>query len=125
MVAIEDFGQDHWSTFGYIETRIVDHKGVPNKLHMRCNHSRHPAFAHEGGDAVRYPTRLRGDAVKPGHDDWDCLEDCELAGLLENVGTGINPMYALTNYGRQIASFLREHKARGGSWADFSLDSLF
>jgi len=119
MINVNEFGRDHWSAFGYIETRIVDHGGVPQKNHLRCIVKRHPFFAHEGGDASRYPTRLKG-RVQEDHDDWDCLEDLEGAGLLDNVGTGVNPVYRLTDLGREVAGRLRGHKGQGGTFATFT-----
>lgn len=118
-VPIEDFGHDHWSTFGYLETRIVDYGGVVDKHHLRCIHKRHPHRAHAGGDATRYPTRLRGGATLANHDDWDCLDDFEAAGLVDNAGTGMHPVFQLTDLGREVAGKLRAHKGQGGQWRDF------
>jgi len=120
VIPLADFGRDHWSAFGYIETRIVDHGGVPQKNQLRCIHKRHPFFAHSGGDASRYPTRLKGGRTQADHDDWDCLDDLEEAGLLENVGTGVNRVYRLTDLGREVAGRLRGHKGQGGSFSNFS-----
>ena len=124
MVPIEDFGKDHWSTFGYIEIRVVDHDGRVVNEHLRCINKRHPFFAHRGGDATNYPTELRGGRKLSGHDDWDCLEDLENAGLLYNVGTGVNPVFRLTDRGREIAGQLRGHKGQGGQWAEFFIGDL-
>jgi hypothetical protein len=118
-VPIEDFGRDHWSTFAYIETRVVDYRGVPDKRHLRCNHARHPLFAHEGGDAAKYPTRMKLNKQLFEHDDWDCLDDLEDVGLIENVGSGVNRVYALTDLGRSAGSLLRAHKGQGGKYDDF------
>lgn len=119
-IPIADFGHDHWSVFGYLETRVVDHDGVIDKHHLRCVNDRHPHRAHEGGDASRHPTRLRGDvAVVQGHDDWDCLDDIEAAGLADNVGTGMYPVYRLTDLGREVAGALRGHRGQGGTWREF------
>jgi hypothetical protein len=120
-IPVERWGKDHWSTFAYIETRIVDFRGLPDRDHMRCNTALHPGLGGCGGDAAKYPTRLRGCAVLKAHDDWSCLEDAEEAGLLENNGSGINPMYALTEMGTAVAGWLREHKAKGGSFATFTV----
>ena len=115
------FGKDHWSTFGYIETRIVDYKGQPAREHLRCIHGRHPMQAHQGGDASQCPTRLKGGVELHNHDDWDCLDDCEREGLLVNVGSGVNPCFQLTDLGRKIAAQLRAHKASGGSCSTFEV----
>lgn len=119
-VPIEQFGHDHWSTFGYLETRIVDYGGVVQNEHLRCVHARHPHRGHAGGDASKHPTRLRGGATLANHDDWDCLDDFETAGLVASEGTGMYPVYKLTDLGHEIAGKLRAHKARGGQWRDFA-----
>jgi len=117
-ISIEKWGKDHWSTFAYIETRIVDHGGQPQIEHMRCNNQLHPQFGHRGGCASAYPTKLREGEV-PGHDDWSCLDDAEAAGLLENVGTGLYRVYKLTKVGSSVARQLRDYKANGGTFATF------
>ncbi len=122
-VLIHAFGHDHWSALGYIETRIVDHGGVPVRCHLRCIERRHPFFAHEGGDASGYPTRLRGGRTLPDHDDWDCLEDLEAAGLIQNKNTGAHPVFCLTPRGEEIAGKLRAHRGRGGNWSEFFVDA--
>lgn len=110
------WGRDHWSTFGYIETRIVDHGGVPYRTHMRCDARIHPMFDHGAGHAA---TRLADGSVDRPHDDWSCLDDAEAAGLVANVGTGIRRVYKLTDTGRKVAALLREHKGAGGSFSTF------
>lgn len=121
IVSIEHFGCDHWSTFAYVETCVVDKDGIVTKERMRCIDHRHPFFAHRGGDASRYPTRLKFDRLRENHDDWDCIDDLEAAGLLENKGTGVNPVFKLTVYGEEVAGRLRVHKGRGGSFSDFEV----
>lgn len=123
-IAISLFGKDHWSTFGYVECRCVDHKGVPDKNHMRTDVDRHPGLigpqiAMLGEQKQKYPTRLRGGIELSNHDDWDCVDDLEAAGLLETHGTGIQPWWKLTKLGRKIAAELRGHKAKGGSFGTF------
>lgn len=113
------WGKDHWSTFAYIETRTVDYKGVPDKRHMRCDPALHPAHAHEGSRmGAPSPTRLN-DGELPDHDDWSCLDDAEAAGMLTSSGTGMFPVYALTEEGRRVADALREHKRQGGNFGNF------
>ena len=116
MIGIEKFGKDHWSTFGYIETRIVDHGGRPAKYHMRCGFH-HPLHRHLIDEAPS--TRLRDKETQAGHDDWDCLDDLEEAGLLTSSGTGMFPVYALTTEGERVAAELRSFKAKGGNFSDF------
>jgi hypothetical protein len=95
------FGADHWSTFAYVETRAVDHKGLLDHDRMRCHAGRHPVMLHAKrrvsgapGDGSEYPTRIKASATPdpdrrygvtevPDHDDYDCLDDLIAAGLLE------------------------------------------
>lgn len=116
-IPMEQFGKDHWSTFAYVETRCVDHEGVIERKHMRCDADRHPQFAHSG-ITIKYPTRIKTGDVK-NHDDWDCLDNCELAGLIENTGTNLHRVYKLTALGNKIAGQLRQHKADGGNFHSF------
>lgn len=105
------WGKDHWSTFGYIDTRLVDYKGTVDCNHMRGNH-----VGHDAG----YPTRLTGGATLADHSDYDCLFDAETAGLLVLQGTGLNPVAKrLTKKGALVAAALRAHKAEGGYFANF------
>ena len=116
-IPIEEFGEDHWSTFVYLETRCVDHKGEVNRMHMRCDRDRHPQFAHN--DIVtKFPTHTKKGKVKE-HDDWDCLDDCEQAGLAVNTGTRLHRVYKLTPLGHRVAAQLRQHKADGGNYHSF------
>jgi hypothetical protein len=117
-IPMEEFGKDHWATLAYLETRCVDHGGVLDNRHMRCDSSRHPQFAHSN-ITTKYPTRTKAGEVK-NHDDWDCLDDCELLGLIENNGTNLHRVYRFTPLGHMIAGQLRQHKADGGNFHSFS-----
>lgn len=116
------FGKDHWSTFAYVECRVVDNGGVPNRQHMRCDPRIHPGLTNsanrEFGGSRRYPTRLR-DGVATRHDDWSCVDDLAAAGLVEILGTGIHPVWRLTDRGREVAAKLRAHKSAGKNFASF------
>ncbi len=139
------FGKDHWSTFGYIETRCVDHGGTINKPHMRTDWKRHPMLtgpASMSVDGSRSATRLFGGAEIKDHDDWDCVLDLEAAGLVTIdrrtvpdealmtepgkrgqmsglVGRTFNPKVQMTALGAEVAGKLRAHKAGGGSFGNF------
>lgn len=125
MIPMEKWSKDHWSTFAYIETCIVDDKGAPDHRRMRTDHELHPGLGVAspiscGFSATKYPTRLKGGDTVDGHDDWSCLDDAEAAGLLTIDGTGIYPNYALTDKGRVVARALRDHKGSGGSFSTFA-----
>jgi hypothetical protein len=67
-----------------------------------------------------YGTRIKGgDIPDTQHDDIDCLDDLEEAGLLESIGTLINPCYKLTDKGFELAGQLRKHKSTGGNFSGF------
>lgn len=130
------FSKDHWSCFAFVETLCVEHQGVvrdTDRIKLRTNARKHPGFGiYPLGSyspwKKEWGTRLKGffeaDASNSKfrlnqHDDWDCIEDFEVAGLLVNRGTGINPKFELTKRGQAIAAELREHKAKGGHFYQF------
>ncbi len=150
-VDVERFGKDHWSTFAYIETRIMDHHGVIEHDHMRCDGARHPFMVNAGSraslvggvDGGRYPTRLKKKTRVSGvwefeelfdHDDYDCLADAISAGLLEvrMPSTNSDGVY-VDHHGRAIlmdGSTLHEGLISGlgeahlARWATFRLTDL-
>lgn len=133
-IKISQFGKDHWSLFAYIETRTVDHKGILDKIHLRIknpaiSNSTHYPLPMGRNWKSEYGTRLKGFFNKkdkklqlPNHDDLDCFDDLENAGLIKNAGTGFSPAAQLTKKGILIASKLREHKANGGMFANFDFE---
>lgn len=121
-VTLATFGRDHWSTFAYIETCVVDNSGVVDRARMRCSAKRHPHLgAFNGLDGNAYPTRLKDGSLLSNHDDWDCVDDLAAHGLLENVGTGANPVFKLTDEGRRVAAAYRAHMAADGRSGNFEL----
>ena len=138
-LTVADFGKDHWSLLAYVETLCVDsHSGTGigeiDKRRIRCNPKRHPMHAVNanfgvGGWNAEYGTRLsgfflEGDKRDLGrrlieHDDWDCLNDLEDAGLLE-VMSEANGFVMLTEKGMKVAARVREWKAKGGHFATFT-----
>ena len=141
-VPIEDWGKEHWSLLAYVETCVVDKKGgydVPmvgeiDRDRIRCNGNKRPELF---GPRVTiaspkwkpdYGTRLKGyflggDKRDPSrrlddHDDWDCLDDFEAAGVAEVIST-VNGFVRITDKGLVICKHLREHKAKGGHFATF------
>jgi len=104
------WGKDHWSTLAYLETRVVDQAGKPDLRHLRCDPRRHPGLGN-GQDGGAYPTRLNDGTTREHHDDWDCIDDMVAEGLVVWEGTGVNPVFRLTDLGWQVAGQLRRHTA--------------
>lgn len=108
-IPVERWGKDHWSTFAYVETRVVDYGGRIDDRHMR---------GHLAG-WEQYATRLRepdGTTTEIfGHSDYDCLRDAISFGLLECSEDG----YSLTPRGRIVAGKLRAHKGEGANFHTF------
>lgn len=121
-VAVEKFGRDHWSLLLYIETRCVDHNGVPRREHMRCSPKRNPGQAHDGTERHKKlsPTRLKGGELLYNRDDWDCADDLEAAGYVQQIGTGANPRFAMTEVGWAVAGRLRRWRAESKPIDDFT-----
>lgn len=136
------FGKDHWSLLAYIETCCVDGKqgiGKVSAKRMRCNEHTHPLLgvsSMESSWKQGYSTRLRGffqfsghedpsKAIAGGvqlqdHDDWDCLDDLVSARYVDILNP-VKGELRMTVTGQIMAAQLREHKARGGKFSDFSL----
>ncbi len=127
-IPLSNWGRDHYSLLGYIECRCTDDKGIPDLRHMRSNPARHPSLSPRGtgigGWKPEYSTRLAGHTKETpktqlGHDDWDCADDLAAAGLIEIKGTGLNPVWKLTEWGMAISARLRHWKATGGTFSTF------
>ncbi len=130
------WGKDHWSTLAYVETCCVDRSGWLDGDRMRVHVRRHRSFVGHRqqmlGPALHaeYPTILRGGDELPKHDDWDCLADLCVAGLVEILEEKVDGdrdsvvgwttvRVKLTPTGTQMAALLRAHKAEGKRFADF------
>lgn len=126
-VPIEKWGQDHWSTFAYLESRAVNYRGEIDNRNMRCNNKLHRSFAHHHAPSNKeYPTRLK-DSELQNHDDWSCLEDMVAENLIRawfyrpmGEPFGGKAKIMLTDKGLLLAGLLRSHKAKGGKWATFT-----
>lgn len=129
-VPIERWGKDHWSTLGYLECRVVDHRGYLDVERMRCHPRTHHRLAHEGSAISfmahgKFPSTTLADGTElDGHDDWSCVEDMIDAGLVtmteeDRAYVGRSPRFALTAPGTKLAAALRAHKSQGGSFKTF------
>jgi len=137
-VPVDRWGKDHWSTLAYIETCCVDKDGVGgdgvakvDHRRMRCNPDRHPPVGKILGEDAwdeTYGTRLKGyfadkdnpDLRLQAHDDWDCVDDMEAAGMAEVISF-VNGFVRLTDKGLDFAQALRRHKAAGSHYAYFEV----
>ncbi len=117
-VPMADWGKDHWSVLAYVETCAVEQQTL-DRRRLRINPKRHPLLAHISWDNRDYPTMLGRGATLGNHDDWDCIEDLEEAGLV-NILSAVNTAVTMTELGTEIAHALRRHKLAGHNFAEFS-----
>ena len=116
---VTKWGKDHWSLLAYVETACVDEQGKLDRRRMRCNENRHPLMTNMRWNPD-YCTRLKEGKIE-GHDDWDCLEDLEVAGFIEIISL-INGFVRMTELGMRVATQIRSHKVGGGHFATFVLE---
>lgn len=100
----ELWGRDHLSCLLYVETVCVDHRGRPDPNRMR------PCVI-PGAPPVDSCENTLVDGTRAPGGDWDCVTDMEAAGLVENRGTAVNPVWGLTPCGWAAAHAVR--RARG------------
>lgn len=115
-ITMDRWGRDHWSTYAYLASIILNHEGVPSRARMRCDADIHPGLDDPlravtfGSNRKKYPTRLR-DGEQEGHDDWSCVEDMVTTGLVEWNGTGAHPRFAFTDSGWAVWHQFNRHIA--------------
>jgi hypothetical protein len=102
-IAPNRWGEDHWALLSYV---VACFDGSLDLDRLRCNGS----------------TRLKDPSDRViGHDDWDCLEDLEAAGLVEIISR-LAGIVHLTEKGNAVAFRLREHKWNGQAFATFEAE---
>lgn len=109
IIELSLFGVDHWSTLLYVESRCVDHGG---ELQRTDPHMRRKTRARASS---KVPTRLNNKVVVENHDDYDCIDDLENAGLCVYQGDQI----ALTDLGWSVVGQLRRNRAEHKADRDF------
>ncbi len=120
-------GKDHWSLLSYIETCCVDHEGHFDLMRIRVNPESHPLLA-IGKLSLRkwqslYGTQLNDNSILSNHDDVDCLNDLEKAGMIY-IQSLVNAIAVLSPMGIIVSSQLRNHKIKGGQYKDFKIQSI-
>ena len=111
----ERWSRDHWTTVAYAFTCLGSHGGTLDAAKMRTKKGA-PSRGHRGheqsammrlafGDR-EYPTRLQGEVDLYKHDDWDCIEDAEVAGILVRGGSGAHPVITFTPAGLVLGAWL-------------------
>lgn len=124
-LTMDQYGKDHWSLLGYVDCCCVDHGGQLDKRKLRTNENTHPVHAVNrasvGAWRLDSGTRLKGyfpdqdpALMLPDHDDWDCLEDMERAGLLE-IMSEVNALVRLTAAGSVMAGQLERTRPAAAS----------
>ncbi len=80
-IPVDRWGRDHWSTFAYLETRVVDNRG---RLYPALGGERgiDPHLRGHDWTGRDHPTRL-ADGDLWDHDDLDCIVDAIVAGLVD------------------------------------------
>ncbi len=122
---LETFGKDHLSLLIYVESRCVDSNGVLEIAHLRVNSTTHPLLAGNAYFTRETWTEQNGTRLNTGerladHDDIDCLDDLDNAGLIEIISL-INGFMSMTDKGNELVSKIRSFKANGGQLKDFKL----
>ena len=141
MITIEKFGKDHWSLIAYIETCANDgdesNLAKLDKQRLRCNPARHPLLnVNQTQWKESYGTRVRvgfedvknlspqeliaRGFILPEHDDWDCLDDLEAAGLIEVISL-TQSLVRITPFGISVAHSIRRHKLNNGQYHNYQL----
>jgi hypothetical protein len=127
IIPVEKFGKDHWSLLAYIETCCADNGGVIDLRRVRVNPNTHPLCA-VGQHSPRnwlptYSTILNDSTLLYGHDDIDCLDDLEKAGMIY-IKSLVNGFVFLSPLGIKISARLRKHKIEGKQYRDFEIGAV-
>jgi hypothetical protein len=140
-IPMEQWGNDHWSSLGYIETVMVDVGcfQIGSDPNMRFNQRNldmleescpSPKRIGPQGRATEamHPedaTLLKDGVQIDQHDDWNCIQDMALSGLftisLEELQPGAKLRFS--EKGQLLAAMLRQHKAAGDSLETFDPES--
>ena len=108
----EKWGKDHLSTLIYVETCVVDKLGRIDDDRMRVH-------------GHKYPTALKDGSLIENHDDYDCITDLIVFGLVGRINSDTSTRdydtYRLTDLGWKIAHACRLHKSTSRNWNEFDI----
>lgn len=119
---VAEFGREHWALFNRVASQVLStpsHIATLERERMRCNDSTHSRFLPLGYRPWHgsFGTSTKRETL-PQHDDWDCLDDLEVEGLVEIENSTLATV-SLTSQGREVFKKLNEYRSRGGSMAAF------
>ena len=109
-------GRDHRSLLLFLQTVAANNAGrlARGEPRMTCKHRTHETATRTAAAwESQYGTRYDDGRTDPLHDDWDCFDELENWGFIENRGTGMQPLVSLTPKGHAYAvQILQERDAR-------------
>jgi hypothetical protein len=105
------WGWDHVSTLLYAYARWIDHSGRINHDQMRKTSS-------------DCPTRLAGDELLEGHDDYDCLLDLQAQGLIRAYVGSVSRRLVFTPRGQLVVAVIHQARADCERMKDAQIDAL-
>mgnify|MGYP001587956214 CR=1 FL=1 len=104
---ISSFGAQHWAMLLTVESAVVNHEPFPANV-LRAHPRRRLPFHAPPWDRRVSGTVLLDGTRLPDHDDWDCLDDLEAAGLLGPA----KPVHPLTDEGWRVVGMARRYVAQ-------------
>jgi hypothetical protein len=122
----ELWGQDHWSTLAYIETKLVEGPyPVQFDARMRQNRRNYRVLERPNKGLLsgvpmspEHGSRLADGTYLPWHDDWCCVQDMLAAGLFAPGYFEVGFPLKLSTRGYAATAALRKHKAEGGKFTN-------
>ena len=140
-IPMTSWGKDHWSTLAYFQSINIDYAGFQvgfdprmrqNRRHFRVMMALQPTTKHNKSSngvvmADEYGSRLKDKSIVDGHDDWMCIQDMAQEGLFtvpdaEDIEPGA--ILHLSEHGWRVIIALQKHKASGGTFSNFDVETI-
>lgn len=137
-IPMSHWGQDHWGTFAYVDTVMVEcgsfqvgrdprMKASRRNFRVMTQECPNPKRAHRTASGLAMPmdlahsTKLNDGQLVAGHDDYACLQDMAAEGLFLQAPNEVEPGVKLQFSPRGVDAInaLRDFKRNGGQTADF------